>query len=122
MYASQVLGQPLQEKISGSDLLPSFCEYYQDDPEITIFLLGGMPGVAEEARKRINQKAGREMVVGTYSPPYGFETDEAECEKIIEIINDSRATTLAVGLGAPKQELWITRFEPPLPKGERIPI
>lgn len=111
MYASQILGQPLQEKISGSDLLPSFCEYYQNDPEITIFLLGGMPGVAEEAQKHINQKAGREMVVGTYCPPYGFETDEAECEKIIEMINDSRATTLAVGLGAPKQEFWIARYK-----------
>ena len=111
MYAARLLGQPLQEKISGSDLLPAFCDYYRDDPEITIFLLGGMEGVPEQARERINQKVGREMVVETYSPPYGFEKDEQECEKIIELINRSGATTLAVGLGAPKQELWIARYK-----------
>ena len=111
MYAAKLMGQPLQEKISGSDLLPAFCEYYRDDPEITIFLLGGMPGVAEQARERINQKVGREMVVATYSPPYGFEKDDSECEKIIELVNRSGATTLAVGLGAPKQEQWIARYK-----------
>ena len=111
MYASRLLGHPLQEKISGSDLLPSFCEYYQGDPEMTIFLLGGLEGVAEAAKRRINEKAGREMVVGAYSPPYGFEKDEAECERIIEMVNRSRATALAVGLGAPKQELWIARHK-----------
>lgn len=111
MYAAQFLGQPLQEKISGSDLLPSFCEYYRDDPEITIFLLGGMEGVPQQARQRINEKVGREMVVGSYSPPYGFENDKQECDKIIQLVNRSQATTLAVGLGAPKQELWIARHK-----------
>ena len=111
MYAAKLMGQPLQEKISGSDLLPAFCEYYRNDPDITIFLLGGMEGVAAEAKERINQKVGREMVVETYSPPYGFENDDQECEKIVELVNRSGATTLAVGLGAPKQERWIARYK-----------
>jgi N-acetylglucosaminyldiphosphoundecaprenol N-acetyl-beta-D-mannosaminyltransferase len=49
------------------------------------------------------------MVVGTYSPPFGFENDEAECDKIIQMINASQATVLAVGVGAPKQEKWICK-------------
>jgi exopolysaccharide biosynthesis WecB/TagA/CpsF family protein len=115
MYVSDFLGSPIREKISGSDLFPAFYQYYCQDPEMTIFLLGAAEGVAEIAQEKINQKVGREMVVGTYSPPFGFENDEAECDKIIQMIDASKATVLAVGVGAPKQEKWIckhrNRFE-----------
>ncbi len=107
MFAAKFLGQPIQEKISGSDLFPAFYEYYKEDKDIKIFLLGGPEGVADLASKKINTKVNRQIVVGSYSPPFGFEKDEAECQKIIDLINDSGATVLAVGLGAPKQEKWI---------------
>jgi len=38
-----------------------------------MFLLGAAPGVAQKAQKNINFKVGREMVVGTHSPSFGFE-------------------------------------------------
>jgi exopolysaccharide biosynthesis WecB/TagA/CpsF family protein len=50
------------------------------------------------------------MVVDSYSPPLGFENDPLECAKIIEIINNSGANVLAVGVGAPKQEKWIIKY------------
>lgn len=111
MYVSDFLGSPIREKISGSDLFPAFYSYYRHDPDMTMFLLGAAEGVAEIAQKNINQKVGREMVIGTYSPPFGFEKDEAECQKIIEMINASKATVLAVGVGAPKQEKWICKYK-----------
>jgi N-acetylglucosaminyldiphosphoundecaprenol N-acetyl-beta-D-mannosaminyltransferase len=110
MYASRFLGQPIQQKVSGSDLFPAFYQRYSQDKNVTIFLLGGLPGVAAKASQRINAKVGRNMVVGTYSPPLGFESDPAECAKIIEIINHSGANVLAVGVGAPKQEKWISQY------------
>ncbi len=115
MYASQFLGTPIQEKISGSDLLPAFCEYHRSTPSIKLFLLGGMGEVAEMAQRNINAKAERNMVVAAYSPSYGFEHDEAECLKIVHQINQSGATVLAVGVGAPKQELWISKYKDQLP-------
>lgn len=110
MYASRILGQPIKEKVSGSDLFPAFYQHYRDDENVKIFLLGGLEGVAEQARQNINAKVGRNMVVETYSPPLGFENDQAECRKIIDIVNNSGANVLAVGLGAPKQEKWICRY------------
>ncbi|MGF1492095.1 MAG: WecB/TagA/CpsF family glycosyltransferase [Microcoleaceae cyanobacterium] len=110
IYASHFLGDSIEEKISGSDLFPAFYQYYKDDEEMRIFLLGAAEGVAERAAQNINAKVGREMVVATYSPPYGFEKDESECQKIIQLINSSNATVLAVGLGAPKQEKWVSKY------------
>lgn len=113
-YASYFLGTPICEKISGSDLFPAFYEYNKDDEAITIFLLGAGKGVAEQAREKINKKVGREIIVGTYAPMFGFENNEAECHKIIQKIRNSGATVVAVGLGAPKQEKWIVKYKPQL--------
>ncbi|MEO1593325.1 MAG: WecB/TagA/CpsF family glycosyltransferase [Cyanobacteria bacterium J06632_22] len=114
-YAARFLGTPVQEKISGSDLFPQFCDYYKHDDSVKIFLLGAAEGVAAEAMRRINKKAGRELVVAAHSPSYGFEKDEAECQRVVEMINQSGATVLAVGVGAPKQEKWIHRYRHQLP-------
>ncbi|MEM7757312.1 MAG: WecB/TagA/CpsF family glycosyltransferase [Cyanobacteria bacterium P01_A01_bin.40] len=109
IYASHFLGQPIREKVSGSDLFPAFYRRYGNDEEVKIFLLGGLEGVAARAGRRINAKVGRNMVIGCYSPPFGFEKDPAECGKIIDIVNHSGANVLAVGVGAPKQEKWIAQ-------------
>ena len=111
MYASKFLGTPIQEKISGSDLFPAFYTYYKHDNKIKIFLLGGVGETAKIAQDKINKKVGRDIIVSTYSPPFGFENDEQECQKIIELINSSEANVLAIGVGAPKQELWLDKFK-----------
>ncbi len=115
MYASRFLGTPFKEKISGSDFFPLFCDYHKHNEDITVFLLGGAAGVADKARSKINSKIGRAIVIGSHSPSFGFEKDEQECLEIIEIINQSRASVLAVGVGAPKQEKWIYKYKHKLP-------
>ncbi|MDY6899698.1 MAG: WecB/TagA/CpsF family glycosyltransferase [Cyanobacteriota bacterium] len=111
MYASKFLGTPIKEKISGSDFLPAFCKYHKNNKDIKIFLLGAAKGVASKAQKIINQKTGRKIVVNSYSPPFGFEKDEIECQKIVDIVNNSDATVLVIGLGAPKQEKWLYQYK-----------
>jgi exopolysaccharide biosynthesis WecB/TagA/CpsF family protein len=110
MFAAKFLGTPLKEKISGSDLFPAFCRFHRNNDEITIFLLGGAEGVAAKAKNRINGKIGREIVIGAHSPSFGFEKKEAECQELIDMVNRSGATVLAVGVGAPKQEKWISKY------------
>ncbi|MGB6295099.1 MAG: WecB/TagA/CpsF family glycosyltransferase [Rivularia sp. (in: cyanobacteria)] len=111
MYASKFLGTPIKEKISGSDLFPAFYNHYKNDRKMKIFLLGGIGDTAKIAQDKINSKVGRDIIVATYSPPFGFENDRQECQKIIELINNSGATVLGIGVGAPKQELWLDRFK-----------
>ncbi|MEC5032499.1 MAG: WecB/TagA/CpsF family glycosyltransferase [Oscillatoria sp. PMC 1051.18] len=111
MYAAKILGTPLVEKISGADLFPEYYQYHKDDPEVTIFLLGANDEICITAQNKINQKVGREMVVGYYCPDFGFEKSETESQKIIDLINQSGATVLAVGVSAPKREKWIFKYK-----------
>ena len=110
LLASKFLGKPLKEAIPGSGFFPEYCEYHKDD-DTKIFLLGAKEGVGEKAKRRINQRIGREIVVGSYSPPFGFEKDEKECEHIVEILSKSSANVVLVGLGNPKQTKWIYKYK-----------
>ncbi|MBM3437266.1 MAG: WecB/TagA/CpsF family glycosyltransferase [Bacteroidetes bacterium] len=113
--ALKFLGKPVQEIITGSDFFPSFYNYHKDNHVIKVFLLGAGPGIADKAMYIINQKVGREIVVGAYSPSFGFENNEQECEAIVSLITASPANVLVVGVGAPKQEKWIYKFKDSLP-------
>lgn len=107
---SKLLKNPLPEAIPGSSFFTAFYEYHQNDPNCKIFLLGAAEGIAIKAMERINQKVGRNIVVGAHSPSYGFEKKPEECEKLVHIINESGANVLLVGVGAPKQEKWIMKY------------
>ncbi len=115
MYAAKFLGTPICDKISGSDLLPWFCDYHRDNPEVKIYMLGAAPGVAKLAQQRINERIGREIIVEAHSPSFGFEKSPEECEAILERIRSSSANVLVVGVGAPKQEKWIVKHRHALP-------
>ena len=102
--SAKLLGTPLPEAIPGSSFFPAFYEYHKNDENCKIFLLGAMDGVAQKAMDIINRKMGRQMVVGAYSPSYGFEKKQEENEVIYKMINESGATVVLVGVGCPKQE------------------
>lgn len=106
--ASKICRRPLPERVAGSDLIPEmFAECERRGEVRTVFLLGAAPGVAEEAARRIQARWPAIRVVGTYSPPFGFEKDRNEQEKILKTINALSPDILVVGFGAPKQELWL---------------
>lgn len=117
-FAARLLGTPFRERVSGSDYFPKFYKRYADDPSVRIFLCGAKPGVADKARDRINAAVGREIVVGTDSPRFGFLDDQAEIDRVIDTINASGATVLVVGLGAPKQDHFIHTYRDRMPEVE----
>lgn len=104
------------EQIAGSDLFPAYCQYHKDNTDnVRVFLLGGTHESVQLAKNSLNHKANSEIVVEGYSPPFGFEHDDAETQHIIDRVNASGATTLAVGVGAPKQEKWIQAHKHKMP-------
>lgn len=112
---SKMLKKSFVETIPGSSFFTSYYMYHKDDSNCKIFLLGAKEGVAAKAMDRINTKVGRKIVLGAYSPSYGFEKIEKECDEIVDIVNKSGANVLLVGVGAPKQEKWIMRYKDRMP-------
>ncbi len=106
MWAAKLFGKPLKEKVSGSDLFPKLCEHAAEK-DMTMFFLGGLEGVANKAKDILEKEYPKLKVVDTYSPPFGFEKDKVENQKIVDMINSHKPDILCVGVGAPKQEKWI---------------
>lgn len=114
VLASRLLGKSLPERVTGSDLVPALFAAASAERPVSVYLLGAMPGVGEEAARRIRETWPFVRVVGTYSPPLGFEKNPIENRAIIDRINAARPDLLVLGLGAPKQELWIHTHAPQL--------
>lgn len=106
LWAAKFLGAPLKERISGADLFPKLCEVAAARG-YRIFFLGGREGAAVKAAKILKARYPAMQVVGVYSPPFGFEKDAVENDKIVAMIKTAKPDILFVGLGAPKQEKWI---------------
>lgn len=106
LWIAKWYGTPIKEKISGSDLFPLLCDMAAKKG-YSMFFLGAAEGVAAKAADNLMNKYKGLQVIGTYSPPYGFENDSSEMNKIDAMIKKARPDILIVGLGCPKQEKFI---------------
>ena len=109
VIGSKMGGHPLEERVTGYDLSLYLLELAKDKGE-KIFFLGGEPGIAEEAKRRVEATYGP-IVAGEHHGYFkgahrGFEHSEEEAA-VIRAINESGASILFVGLGFPKQEDFI---------------
>jgi N-acetylglucosaminyldiphosphoundecaprenol N-acetyl-beta-D-mannosaminyltransferase len=109
MVAARWLGRPLPERIPGSDLVPALFAAAQARSGLKVCLLGAAPGVGQRAAQNIQRRWPRVTVEGVISPPPGFEHDEDYNQSLLRQVNACRPDVLLVGLGAPKQELWVHR-------------
>ncbi len=94
-----VLVSSLKERVAGMDLFP---ELFKRRKDISVYLLGSKPGVAEIAAKKLKEIYGTN-VVGTW---HGYSLAEDE-ERIVADIKAKKPDVLLVGLGMGKQEKWI---------------
>ncbi len=104
VMASKVLQTPLKEKVAGIDFgegVLALCE----KESVSVFLLGGKPGIAEKAKEKLIEQFPALHIAGTNDGYFQKTGDENDA--IIEKINESGATVLFVCLGAPTQEKWI---------------
>ena len=97
---------PIKQKICGSDLVPILCGVAARK-DYSVFLLGAAEGVAAKAAENLKQRYPGLNIAGTYSPPFGFEKDKKEIEKINRMLYKSKADMLFVGMGVPKQDIFI---------------
>ncbi len=107
VWASRLLGEPVPGRVPGSDLVPQLFGAIKPSESLRVFLLGAAPGVAVRAAEHIKMRWPQVQIVGTYSPPPGFEQDPVESGYMLGRIALTRPDVVVVGLGAPKQECWV---------------
>ncbi len=112
VWASKLLRQPLPERVPGSELVPKLFDSFNDQARndgrpLRVFLLGAASGVAAIAAANMKATWPNVETVGVYSPPLGFEKDPDESNYILGRIALCCPDVVVIGLGAPKQELWV---------------
>lgn len=106
IWVSKIYKNPVKAKISGSDLVPLLCAEAAHKG-YSLFIIGGKEGIAKKAKIRLEEQYPTINVVGTYAPPFGFEDDPNELDKINNMISEKKPDLLIACFGCPKQEKWI---------------
>lgn len=105
VWASRLLGNPLPERVTGSDMTPLLLKV-AEDRGYRIFLLGSTEESLERAIVNIREKHPRLEIAGSLAPPFKplLEMDHAG---ICRVVREARPDILIVAFGCPKQEKWI---------------
>ncbi|HEX3595209.1 MAG TPA: WecB/TagA/CpsF family glycosyltransferase [Polyangiaceae bacterium] len=106
LWAARLLGDPLPEKVSGSDFVPALLERAAERGW-RVYFVGGAPGVAEAARDSLRETLPRLEVVGIDVPVIDVNDAPTKWSPIVERIRASRSDIVLVAFGAPKQEIFI---------------
>lgn len=108
LWLAKWLGVPFPAKISGSDLVGPLMAMAAAQG-LSVYLLGGVPGVGDKAAQRLVALNPTLRIVGVDSPPLGFEKNPAQQAAVLQKIAAARPNLLLVALGCPKQELWMSQ-------------
>lgn len=107
LWAAMLMGKELPEVVPGSDLCPSLFEAAKEHGGLSVFLLGAAEGVGEKAARNIQARWPWIRVCGVHSPPMGFSAESPSSQVAVDLINAQAPDVLVIGLGAPKQEIWV---------------
>jgi N-acetylglucosaminyldiphosphoundecaprenol N-acetyl-beta-D-mannosaminyltransferase len=109
VWALRSLGHSGATRLYGPELMARHCARSARDGT-PVFLYGGRDERALELlRERLTERYEGLRIVGGFSPPFR-ELTAAEERQVSERIDGSGAQVVWVGIGQPKQELWMHRM------------
>jgi N-acetylglucosaminyldiphosphoundecaprenol N-acetyl-beta-D-mannosaminyltransferase len=113
VWGLRLLGHPSATRIYGPDLMAHYCARAATTGT-SIYLYGGR---SEEAlallTRRLLERFPGLQIAGGFSPPFR-ELTPSERERVASEIDNSGAKVVWVGIGQPKQELWMSEMRPRL--------
>ena len=105
VWVSRLMGLSGVRRVYGPDLMLAMFEQ-SVARGWRHFLYGGAPGLAEMLATKMRERFPGLEIAGTFSPPFRMLT-AAEAADVAGRINQSGADIVWVGIGAPRQELWM---------------
>lgn len=101
-WAARWLGHPVGPRMTAADFLPQVVQIMHA-LERRVYLLGGRPGVAEACAQALSRDVPGWYPAGIH---HGFFTNEQR-DRLVEKIVAAKPDLLVVGLGTPRQEVWV---------------
>jgi N-acetylglucosaminyldiphosphoundecaprenol N-acetyl-beta-D-mannosaminyltransferase len=101
-----IMGRRLRYRNTPPDWMPQLamaCAQHQ----MSLFLLGGHPGVAEQAAARLCREVPGLRIAGSHHGYFDKGLSSAENRAVVQAINEAQTNILLVGFGMPAQEYWI---------------
>ena len=100
LCAARILGTPLPGRVAGADLVPRLLARLAERGG-SVFLYGARPGVAQRAGEKLKSAYPGLRIAGAEN---GYISDETA---LLEALEREKPDLLLLGLGAPRQELWM---------------
>lgn len=104
VWALRRAGYRQQQRVTGVDLVETVLTE-EASAGLRLFLLGGKPGVAEEAKTNLQRRWSTLQVVGYH---HGYFSS-GENKSVVQLINQAQPDLLLVGMGVPRQEIWLAK-------------
>jgi len=105
VWLSKLRGQKEIERVCGPDLMLRIFEH-STRTGWRHYFYGGSPGVADELEKKAKALYPDLIVAGAECPPFGPMT-ATELDDAIARINAASPDIVWIGLGCPRQEIWM---------------
>jgi len=105
VWAGRAAGAQHMNRVYGPDLMLALCGRARARGYSSYFY-GGRPGVADRLARRLQQSYPGLRIAGRYAPPFR-ELSADEDDDVVGLINRAKPDLVWVGLGTPKQELWM---------------
>ncbi|MDW8343194.1 MAG: WecB/TagA/CpsF family glycosyltransferase [Verrucomicrobiae bacterium] len=113
VWVLRKLGFPEQTRVYGPDLTLWVLAAAAKEG-VPVGLYGGLPDTLITLQRVYSKRFPALRIVYAYSPPFRPLSTE-EDRAVVRAISDSGCRILLVGLGCPKQELWIARHKGQVP-------
>ena len=102
--AARLIGLPVPHRMTGADWIWGVAALCQERGR-SIYLLGSDPGSSSDAAAALRRWYPRLNVTGSH---HGyFEVGSPHDDRVVEDINLKRPDIVLVGMGTPRQELWV---------------
>ena len=104
VWASRYLGRPLPGRVPGIELAERLLREAVRR-RWAVYLLGGRPGIAEQAAARLTARDPELVIAGCADGYFGAGAEAA----VVERVRGAAPALLFAGLGTPRQERWLAR-------------
>jgi len=111
----RIKGNKIITRLFGPSVMEQFIDWGRQE-NFSHFFFGNSNSTLQKLKSNIEQKYPGAIIAGMVSPPFG-SPEEWDNDYFIQVINQAKPDFIWIGLGAPKQELWMYQHYQQLNQG-----